>query len=545
MQHGRIWVALALVAVTALGGCSRQAEPEKNAAPAKMQPGGQLIYGSLQEPNTLNPLLSDLLATAEVGSLVFSGLVQVNEKGEWIADLAADVPTLQNGGISPDGLTVTYRLRPGVAWHDGAPFTSDDVKFTWQTIMNRKVNITARDGYDRIVSVDTPDPATVVVRFREYYAPYLTLFGTILPRHLLENAGDLNKAAFNRAPVGTGPFKFKEWRIAEAIVLEANPGYYRGRPNLDGILYKIIPDTSIMLTQLKGGEVDIVSNIGLAQLEQAKGINGVRAIVTPNMIWEHLDFNLDSVFFQDVRVRQAIALGLDRQGLINNLMKGVASPAVGDQSPLSWAFNPSLRAPARDVETAKGLLAQAGWKAGADGILVREGRRFSFGLATTAGNKTREAVARSIAQQLKELGIEVEVRLIDVPVFFGDVLKNRRFESAMYAWVAGLDPDNASLWNSKNIPGPGNGYQGQNYPAWRNAEVDGLTEQGARTVDLETRRQIYFRLQELIVQDVPVIPLYFRSNIDAIRDTVVNYKPNPAQGGNMWNAWQWGLTKKR
>lgn len=537
-----------MLIISLLGaGCGRDkaGQPESPASPAKLQPGGQLIYGSLMEPNTLNPLLSDLLATAEVGSLIFSGLVQVNEKGEWVADLASEVPTVQNGGVSRDGLTVTYRLRPGVTWHDGTPFTSADVKFTWEFIMNRRANVVSRDGYDKISAVDTPDANTVVVRFRQYYPPFMTLFTTILPKHALSGAEDVNKAAFNRAPVGTGPFKLKEWRIAEAVVLEANQSYFKGRPNLDSIVYRVIPDSNIMLTQLKAGEVDIVSNVGLAQLEQVKAVSGVRAVVTANMIWEHLDFNLDNALFQDARVRRAITLALDRQAIITANLKGVASPAVGDQSPLSWAYNPVLKAPARDLAAARDLLAQAGFAPGPDGVFAKGGRRLAFTLETTAGNKTREAVAQAIAQQLKEAGIEMTVRLVDAPVFFGDVLKARRFEAAMFAWVAGLDPDNISLWHSRNIPAAGNGYQGQNYAGWRNPEVDAQTELGARLVDVEARKQAYFRIQELIVQEAPVIPLYFRSNVDAVRDTVVNYKPNPTQAGNLWNAREWGLTKKR
>jgi peptide/nickel transport system substrate-binding protein len=549
LRNGRAYLTIALIMTLLLGtGCGNREKSGPAAPPQAAQQvvaGGQLIYGSLQEPNTLNPLLSDLLATAEVGSLIFSGLVQTNDKGEWVADLANEVPTRQNGGVSADGLTVIYRLRPGVTWHDGTPFTSADVKFTWEFIMNRRAAVVSREGYEQISAVETPDANTVVVRYRQYYAPFLTLFGTILPKHRLESEADVNKAAFNRAPVGTGPFKVREWRIAEAIFLDANAAYFKGRPNLDSIVYKFMPDTGIMLTQLKTGEVDIVSNVGISQVEQVKAIGGVRAVVTPNMIWEHLDLNLDNTLFQDVRVRQAIALGLDRQAIIANILKGVASPAIGDQSPLSWAYNPALKAPARDLGAARELLAQAGWKPGPDGVMVREGRRLAFNLAIPAGNKTREAVAQAIAQQLKELGVSVTVRPVEAKVFFSDVLKARRFESALYAWVAGLDPDNTSLWHSKNVPGAANGYQGQNYPGWRSREVDALLEVGERAVDIEGRRQAYFRIQELLVQEVPVIPLYFRSNIDAVRDVVANYRPNPTQAGNLWNAREWGLTKKR
>jgi peptide/nickel transport system substrate-binding protein len=537
-------IILCLVLLTAfIAGCSSKDEsvpPDKKKA--AIQQGGQLKYGSLQEPNTLNPLLSDLLATAEVGRMVFSGLVTTGEKGEWLPDLAVAVPTSANGGVSPDGLKVTYRLRQGVTWHDGTPFTAEDVKFTWQLIMNRKVNIVSREGYDRISAVDTPDPYTIVVTFKEYYAPYLTLFSTILPKHKLDNIGDVNKAAFNRAPIGTGPFKFKNWQVAEAIVFEANPSYYRGKPVLDGIVYKIIPDASLLLTQLKSGELDIVSNIAFSFLEQIKAIDGIRTVISPTMVWEHMDFNLDNTLFQDVRVRKAIASAIDRQAIVGNVLKGAASPAYGDQSPLSWAYNPMQQPPARDLNAARDLLTQAGWIPGPDGIMMKDNKKLAFSLTVPTGNKQREQTAQKIAEQLKEAGIAVEVRPVEATQFFTDILKSRRFETAIYAWVAGVDPDNRNLWHSRKIPSPANAFDGQNYPGWRNPEVDKLADLGAKTVDVAARKDIYFRIQDLIREDCPVVPLYFRGNIDAVKMSVANYQPNSVPAGNFWNVWQWGFT---
>lgn len=540
MRKLTILIVILLTVISA--GCSSRNEslpPEKKQV--AIQQGGQLKYGSVQEPNTLNPLLSDLLATAEVGRLMFSGLVTTNDKGEWIPDLAIDVPTTANGGVSPNGIKVIYHLRQGVTWHDGMPFTADDVKFTWQLIMNRKVNIVSREGYDRISSIDTPDKYTVVVNFKEFYAPYLTLFNTILPKHKLENAGDINKAAFNRAPIGTGPFKFKQWQVAEAVIFEANQNYYRGKPNLDSIVYKIVPDTNILLTQLKAGELDIAGNIGFPYFEQVKAIDGLRTVIAPTMIWEHMDFNLDNTLFQDVRVRKAIASAIDRQGIVANVLKGVASPAYGDQSPLSWAYSPLQQPPARDVNAARDLLAQAGWQPGPDGIMTKDSKKLMFSLTTPIGNKQREQTAQKIAEQLKEVGIIAEIVPVDAQVFFSDVLKNRRFATAIYAWVAGVDPDNTNLWNSRKIPSSANAYDGQNYIGWRNPEVDKLTDLGVRTVDIGARKNIYFRIQDLIREDCPVVPLYFRGNIDAVKSTVANYLPNPTPAGNFWNAWQWGF----
>jgi len=533
-----------LILVLLMSGCSSKSIPNLTQSKSQIKQGGQLVYASLQEPDTLNPLLSDFQTTAEVSSLIFSGLVETNDKGQWIADLASDVPTLQNGGVSQDGLTITYKLRSGVTWHDGTPFTAEDVKFTWQTIMNYKINIVSRDGYEKIKAIETPDQHTVVIRFNEYYENYLSLFHTILPKHSLENAGDINKAAFNRVPVGTGPFKFREWRLGEAIVLDANPTYFRGKPKLDSIIYKVIPDNNILLAQLKNGDIDIANNLAFAQLDQVKDLDGMETVITPNMVWEHLDFNLDIPLFQDVQVRRAIALGIDKQAIVANVLKNAAVPAIGDQSPLSWGYNPGLQLEARDINAARTLLVQAGWTLGEDGIFVKDKRRLAFTISYPGGNKSRETVARVISQQLKEVGIAVEIRSIDAKIFFDTTLKKRDFEAAMYAWVADVDPDNSSLWHSKKIPNPNNAYVGKNYPGWRNAEVDALLEQAAWSLDTEGRKQQYYRLQDIIVQECPIIPLYFRSNIDVVKNTVLNYHPNPTAAGNLWNAWQWGFVDK-
>lgn len=544
MRCGRVLVWMLVALMFTLAGCGQNSdkqEPKKS----EIQLGGTLVYGSLQEPNTLNPYLSELIAATEVSSLIFSGLVSMNDKGEWIADLAQEVPSLQNGGISADGLTVIYRLRSGVRWHDGTPFTASDVKFTWEFVMNRQINVVSREGYDKIAAVETPDAQTVIIRFRQQYAPLLTLFSTVLPKHALGGTEDMSKASFNRSPVGTGPFKFKEWRIAEAVILEANPHYYRGKPKLDGIIYRVLPEMNILLTQLKAGEIDVAGNIGFAQLEQVKALNNIRTVMTPNLIWEHFDFNLDNPLFRDVRVRQATALAIDKQSIVNTALKNTASLANGDQPASSWAHNPTVKPAVRDINAARDLLTQAGWKEGTDGIFVKDGQRLAFSLVTTAGNKVREAVAQMIVQQLKEAGIDVGVHFVESPAFFGDVLKNRKFEAAMYAWVGGSDPDNLSLWHSKRVPTAGNGFEGHNYPGWRNPEIDVLTEQAVRLVDVEQRRQRYYRIQEIMMQEYPVIPLYFRSNIDAVKNTVVNYRPNPLPAGSLWNAWEWALTAKK
>jgi len=533
-----------LLVLVLLTGCSKMTGPGVQQK-VDLQAGGQLTYGTLYEPDTLNPLMSDLVTVAEVSSLIFSGLLKTNNKGEWIPDLAAEAPNRQNGGISANGLTLTYHLRNNVTWHDGTPLTADDVRFTWRMIMDTKVNIKNREGYDKIQSVEAPDKYTVVIHFREYYPGMLSLFPAILPQHILSKEPDINKAPFNRQPVGTGPFRLKDWHVGEAIVLEAYPQYFRGKPALDGITYRFVPDPTLLVAQLKTGEFDIFSRIPFAQLDQVRSTANMKVVMTPNLTWEHAVFNLNSALFQDVRVRKAVAMGIDRSALVAGTLKGAGEPALADQPSSSWAYNSALQMPARDVAGAKELLQQAGWKLGEDTIFVQNGRRLAFVMSIPAGNKAREAVARLMVQQLKEIGVEMEVKAVQREAFLNDILKSRNFDMALFALTMGTDPDNYDLWNSKKIPSSSNGYDGRNIAGWVNPEIDELTLRGRSVVDQEVRKQAYWRMQELIVSECPVIPLYFWANIDMVKNTVANYQPNPTGYDDLWNAWQWAFIKQR
>ncbi|HWR28327.1 MAG TPA: peptide ABC transporter substrate-binding protein [Negativicutes bacterium] len=520
-------------------GCSKKTEKvDSNSGTAIA--GGKINVGSAVEPETWNPLLSELMAVQEVGRLVFSGLLLQNDKGAWIPDLASEVPTVANGGISSDGLTVTYRLKPDLKWQDGQPISAKDIQFTYDFIMRNRSQVPWREGYEKIQSLRTPDSATIVIRFSEPYAYALKLFPFVLPSHRAAELMDVRTQNFARLPIGSGPYILKEWRRGDALIFEANSQYHRGRPLLDMITYKIVTDRQIVLSQLKIGEVDLVNNIGFDQLDQARAITGVNTFITQGTIWEHADFNLDNPLFADVRVRQAIALGIDRPMLIESVLKNAAFPAYTDIHPLSWAAIPIPDPPVRNMVKAKELLEAAGWKAGYDGILAREGRRFSFTLTAPSGDKPREEVAEALSRQLREIGVEMRVQFVAGKAFFGEILPNRRFEMALFAWVNSTEPDNYDLWHSRRIPSASNRGTGKNYAGWKSTEVDFLLESTRRNADVESRRDALRRLQEMLLAEVPVIPLYYRTEIAAAKRSIVNYKPNPFSG-NFWNVWEWGL----
>ncbi len=529
-------MAVALLALT-IAGCGK---PNIEITTPNSKPqaaNGRLTIASLQEPNLLNPLLAENEAAYEVDRLIYSGLLFCDDKGSWQADLALDVPSSQNGGISQDGRVLTYHLRPGVAWHDGVAFTADDVKFTWQMIMSKKLKI-SRDGYEQISGIDTPNPTTVIVRFKDPYPGYLSLFPFLMPKHLWEKEADWSKSPLNRAPIGTGPFKFVNWQLAEQIELEANSSYYRGKPRLNKINYKFVTDNDILLNQLKVGEVDIAVNLPFASADQGRAVVGSKSVLVPTGILEELAINLDLPQFQDANVRLAIDKSIDRPGIVSQVLKGVAHVATGDQPIGSWALRTDLKAGTRDISAAKELLAQSGWTQGPNGVWEKSGKKLAFSIQVPSGNKLREQVAFYLASQLRETGMQVEVQTVDEQLFFNERLPMRRFELALFALVTNEEPDNYDLWNSSQIPASKNGYGGRNYAGWRNQEVDQLTLLGRQIFDYQTRKQYYGRIQECMIDDVPIVPLYFRAALDVAKESVQNYRPLPWKGGRFWNAWE-------
>src|SRR4051812_42618231 len=377
-----------------------------------------LIIGYDREPDTMNRYATHILE--DIQSCVVEGLVTSDEKMNIVPVLAAEIPTLENGGVklrADGGMDVTWKLRPGVKWHDGKPHTSADVKFTVDAINKGDWKPESTDGFDRIASVDTPDSLTAVVHYKEVYAPYqMQFFRGTLPKHVLEGR-DIDKASdYNRAPLGTGPYKIAEWKTGEYVVLEKVPNYWRGAeyPKINRLLFRFVANTTTRINQLKGGEVHLVALVPWDKVRELKGVSSVRMNQVLGNGYEHVTLN-EKHFppFADVRVRRALAHAIDRDLIVKTILDSLVTVVNGPIQPLSWAYEPNVRSYDFNPDKARAILDSAGWKAGADGIRVKDGKPLAFTLITQAGFAIRENVSQALQRQLKDVGVNATVKLID------------------------------------------------------------------------------------------------------------------------------------
>lgn len=521
--------------------------PSAPAVPRGPDRGNQLIIGLEQEPDKLNSALNAMVYGTFINNAIYGYFVKYDEKMNLIPDVLAEVPTIENGGVSADGLRYTYRLRPGLKWHDGQPFTADDVLFSVDAIMDMRHEVESRIGYDHIKTKTAPDPLTVVFELTQPYAPFIeSIFFSegLMPKHVLASSvgPDFGKAPFHRAPVGLGPFKFKEWITGQSVTVVANDEYWRGRPKLDQITFRFIQDTNSLLVALQAGEVDGYDNAGTDQRKQLAKIPWIQEHVTPQLMWEHVDFNTEDPILSDVRVRQAIQLAINREEISREVYEGLWPPAYGDVAEtLTW-FNPKVKEIVRhDPAAAAALLDEAGWKAGADGMRSKDGKKLALTISTTAGRVQRERTEEVLQQQLAAVGVELTIKNHNPTAFFAPfeqdgVLKKGKYQLGLYAWITSPDPNKKSLYHSNEVP-----PQGQNNPRLRSKKLDELLDAGLLEVDPAKRKVIYDEFQVQLATEVPMTPIVWRADIDPMTRRLLNFKPNPTQNGDTWNVWEWEL----
>jgi peptide/nickel transport system substrate-binding protein len=546
-----IWLLLALACSPGGGDSPDTARGPSAGADTSTTPrrGGRVIIGVQQEPEMLSEILNAMATNNMVCNLIFSKFVKYDDKLELVPDLVTEIPTVENGGISADHKTITYHIRDDARWHDGKPVTSHDAKFTYEVIMHPDVNVESREGWDVVKSVATPDEKTVVFELTRPYPDFVseTFYDeSVLPRHILEkDAGEnFHSSRFHHAPVGSGAFRFKEWVSGSHLIVSANEDYYGTGPYLEEIIFKFVPNENGLLMQLKTGEIDIFDNANIAFLDQLTGIPGVRVYRTPVLMYEHLDLNTESPILSDARVRRAIALTIDKDAIAQHVYGGMVDVARLDDFETSKYFNAEAAARTRmDRPEAMRLLRSAGWQdTDGDGIADRDGTPLTLRLTTSAGQVNRERTELVLRDQLREIGVDVEIHNYNSTVLYGTyedggILKRGKYDIAMYAWLSSPEPaTKEALYSAKNIP-----PNGQNHPRIDNAELTELLRQGSTEVDPDRRIEIYQKVADILVDEMPVVPLFWYTSIDPCNERLRNFRPNPTQSADTWNAAEWYL----
>ena len=521
-----------------LGGCGGEERAETKDSQrqpliSSPQPayGDTLVEGSIGEATNLIPMLSSDSASHNIAGLIFNGLVKYDKDVRLVGDLA------ESWEVSGDGLQITFKLRRGVKWQDGYPFTAKDVLFGFQTITNPNTPTAYAEDFRQVKKAEALDDYTFRVTYEKPFAPALTSWGNlvVLPKHLLEGK-DIAKSELGRKPIGTGPYRFREWISRDRVVLEANPDYFEGRAYLDRYVIRVIPDLATMFLELKAGGLDLM---GLTPIQYSRQTDdrffqqNFRKYRYLANAYTYLGYNLLEPKFKDQRVRQAISYAIDKEEIVKVVLLGLGAPATGPYKPGLWFYNPGVKKYPYDPAKALALLKEAGWEdRDGDGILDKDGRPFEFTVITNEGNPVRQRTAVVIQERLKKIGIRMKIRVIEWSAFINEFIDKKDFEATILGWTTGFEPDQFDIWHSSKT-----GKKELNFISFKNREVDELLEKGRRTFDQEKRRAIYFRLQEILAEEQPYTFLYVPEALPIVHSRVYGIEPSPL--GISYNFHRW------
>ncbi len=521
--QGRLGRGLAVLAVAVLFGF-----PTPGAGADRT-----LTIGITQFPSTFHPAIQLMAAKQYILAMTLRPVTEYGHDWTLRCFLCTRLPTIENGLAEPvaradggTGAAVTYALHPDATWGDGTPVTSADVVFTWETALREGTGFSAREEYARITSIDVIDAKTFTLHLDRLTYTYNAFVGAILPAHLeAEPAADpaeyRNRTLYDTRPTEPGlwygPYRVAEVVSGSHVVLTPNPTWYGSAPAFKRIVVRVIENTSALQANLLSGTIDYVSgqigfNTDEALAFERDAADRFQVSFVPSLIYEHVDFNLDSVYFRDRRVRQALMHAVDRDALVHALFDGRQQVAHSPVHPLAPGYDPDIPTYAYDPERAARLLDEAGWSAGADGIRVSaEGERLSFPFMTTAGSRVRELVQQVLQAQFREVGVEALIRNEPARVFFGETVTHRTNPGLnMYAFLSTPEGVPVEMLRSDRIPSEANGFTGQNFPGYRSERMDMLLDALELELNPDRRRTMWSELQQTYAEDLPAMPLYFR-----------------------------------
>ena len=490
-----------------------------------------LRIGDTQDFDNLNPHLATALILGNLSELTMAYLVRYGHHNEPIPELATVVPTQANGGVSKDGKTITWHLRRGVKWSDGAPFDGDDVVFSTNAVNNQANNEVGRDGWDLITKIDEPDKFTVIYHLKKPYSGYLpSFFGSaganpcVLPKHILGNLPNINQAPYNSKPIGIGPFRYAEWIRGDHVTLEANPYYWRGQPKIKKVVYKIIPDRNTLLTQLQTGEVDMWNFVPTAYYGRAHALPNVTTFRGPSFLYTHITFNTSHAAMHDQVVRQALRLATDRKLIRDKINHGLGILQESMVTPAS-PFAVNVPMVPYDPAKANAMLDAAGWKRGPDGIRAKNGVKLNLELATAAGNQDVDARIEQLRSMWQQIGVGLTVKHYNTALFFqvtGGVVYGGKFDVTTFSWQLTPDADLNPQTSCSLFP-----PNGQNLSRYCDRQkLEPLLQDEKAAYDIATRRTVIGKAMRIIADDAPFFVLYIAEDVHAYNSDLTGWHPN-------------------
>lgn len=493
----------------------------------------QLVVGLLGTPSLLNPYFSSDSASSQIEALLYNGLVAFDSSFRPVPDLA------ESWSHSKDGRTWLFHLKKGVRFQDGIEVTAKDVVYSYNIPRNKGYAGPRGSDFEKIDQINEIDRYTVEITLKQPYAPFLsTCSYAILPSHLLAQVpiAKLAEHPFTtRKPIGTGPYQLAAWKDGQYIRLDANPHYFAGQPRIPKIYFRIVPDQNAQLIQLQTGDLQFTeispTDLTAAHLFEKQG--KIKLLTNPSLSYTYVGYNLKNPLFQDVRIRQALTYALNRELIVQVVLDGQGQVAHTHGLPMDKEMESEIPKFPYNPQKAKKLLAEAGWRdTDGDGILDKNGKKFSFVLLTNQGNKIREMVSQIIQEQWAKVGVEVIPRMMEWSAFINDYVDTKKFDAVLLGWSLSIDPDPTAIWHSKEIAG------GLNFISYRNSQIDRLLELNTQILEPQKRRKVILEFERMIAKEQPYTFLYYTNQLLAVPPTLSGRDHHPAAPFYHVQKWQ-------
>lgn len=529
-----------IVSCTKSSGNKDNQEKEKEVAKVEAKKVDASLYGdalsssSIAEPINLIPAISSDSASHQVAGYVYNGLVKYDKDLKLTGDLA------ESWEISKDNLSITFHLKKGVKWHDGEDFTAEDVKFTYEFMIADDTPTSYDGDFRKVKEFEIIDDYTVKVTYEEPYSPALNSWGMwIMPSHLLKGVSP-SKSSLQRSPIGTGPYVFEEWQTGKSVTLKAFDDYFEGKPKIEKVILRIIPDQATQFMELLSGSIDIM---GLNPMQAAKQTSNPRYQEQYNTYsyldnaYTYVGYNLKKEPFDNILVRKALSYATPKHEIVNGIIFGKGVVATGPYKPGTYWYNENVEKYQYNLAKAQELLSKAGYiDSNNDGILEKDGKDLEFDLITNQGNTTRSQIAEVLQRSWSQIGVKVNIRILEWATFINEYINKGNFSAIVMGWNIVQDPDLFDVWSSTRC-----GNNGLNFICYENDEVDRLLEVGQKTYDLKSRKKAYDRIQEILAEEAPYTFLYVPDSNTALNKRFRNIKP--AASGISYNFIDWYVPK--